>query len=285
MTTWRGSSSAFLRRAWLPQRMNTTGWSLALTARMTSSVNVSQPLPWCDAAAPARTVNVVLSSSTPWRAHGSRLPWFGGGMPRSSLQLLVDVDQRRRQGDAVAHREAQPVGLPRAVVRVLAEDDDAGVGVRREVQGGEHLVRRRVDAVVLAFGAHERLQLRPVRLGELGPQHRVPVGLCRHADLVYATGRAASRCWPGSASMRVTASPSDLAAVPRTALATLPTPLERGPELPGRRPAVGQARRPHRSRRRRQQGAQVGVPVCRGGRRWRPVARDRRRRRSRTTAG
>ena len=51
--------------------MNTTRSGLALTARITSSVNVSQPLPWCDAAWRARTVSVALSSSTPWR--GPRL--------------------------------------------------------------------------------------------------------------------------------------------------------------------------------------------------------------------
>ncbi len=77
------------------------------------------------------------------------------------------------------------MGLPWPVVRVLPENDDAGVGVRREMKGGEHLVRWRIHAVALTFGAHERLQLRPIRLGELGSQHRVPVGLGRHAALVY----------------------------------------------------------------------------------------------------
>ena len=92
-----------------------------------------------------------------------------------ALQLLVDVDQRRRDGHASAHGEAQPVGLARSVVRVLAEDHHLRLGVRREVERGEHLVVGRVHRVVLALGGDERLQVGPVRLGELAPQDRVPV--------------------------------------------------------------------------------------------------------------
>ena len=51
-------------------------------------MNVSHPLPWCDAALPARTVSDALSSSTPWRAQLSRQPWRGGGIPRSDSSSL-----------------------------------------------------------------------------------------------------------------------------------------------------------------------------------------------------
>jgi hypothetical protein len=78
------SMSSHLLRASSPHRMNTTRSIFPLTTLMTSSVNVSQPLPRCDAAAPARTVNAALSSSTPRRAHCSRFPWSGIGVPRSS---------------------------------------------------------------------------------------------------------------------------------------------------------------------------------------------------------
>ena len=82
------SMRVFFLRAWLPQRMNTTRWSLASTARITWSVKTSQPRPWCEAACPARTVRVVLSSRTPCLAHDSRLPWPGGSMPRSAWSSL-----------------------------------------------------------------------------------------------------------------------------------------------------------------------------------------------------
>ena len=75
MTTWRlVSMSAFFFRADAPHRMNTTRSCFVFTVRSTSSVKVSQPLPWCDAARPARTVSDALSSSTPRRAHASRQP-------------------------------------------------------------------------------------------------------------------------------------------------------------------------------------------------------------------
>ena len=48
------------------------GVVLAVHGVITASVNVSQPLPWCESASPARTVSIVFSSSTPCRAHDSR---------------------------------------------------------------------------------------------------------------------------------------------------------------------------------------------------------------------
>ena len=141
ITTWRVvSMSAFFLRADAPHRMNTTRSGLALTARITSSVNVSHPLPWCEAACRARTVSVALSSSTPCAAHASRQPWSGAADAEVGFELLEDVLERRRGRHARAHREAQAVRLAGPVVRVLAEDQHLDVGVGREVQGGEHLV-------------------------------------------------------------------------------------------------------------------------------------------------
>ena len=89
MITWRlVSMRAFFLRADAPHRMNTTRSGLALTARITSSVNVSQPLPWWEAAWRARTVSVAFRSSTPCSAHASRHPWSGGSMPRSVWSSL-----------------------------------------------------------------------------------------------------------------------------------------------------------------------------------------------------
>ena len=55
-----------------------------------------------------------------------------------------NILQRRRQGHARIDREAQAVGLARAMVRVLAEDDGPHLFIGRCTQGAEHLLRRRI---------------------------------------------------------------------------------------------------------------------------------------------
>src|SRR4051812_1497406 len=94
-----------------------------------------------------------------------------------AAQLGVDVDERRRYGDAVLHREAQAVRLARPVVRVLTEEHHASGLERRQVQRSEDLIWRRVDGVTLTLRGDELLELAPVRLVELGAEHRIPVGL------------------------------------------------------------------------------------------------------------
>ena len=67
------------------------------------------------------------------------------------------------------------MGLARPVVRILSEDQDPCVGVRRQVQGGEDLIVRWVHRVAPAFLGDERLQVLPVGLVELAAQDRVPI--------------------------------------------------------------------------------------------------------------
>ena len=55
-------------------------------------------------------------------------------------QLLKHVLERGWRGYALAHRKAQPVGLPRAVVGVLAQDDHL------RVANGEVLITTRDGA-------------------------------------------------------------------------------------------------------------------------------------------
>jgi hypothetical protein len=167
-------------RAEAPHRMNTTRSGLALTARRTSSVKVSQPLPWCDAAWLARTVRVALRRSTPWRGPGIEAAVRRRIDPEVVAELLVDVHQRRRRGHTLSHREAEAVGLAGAVVRILSEDHDLHRLERGEVQRREHVLVRRVHRRPSPLGGDELLQLGPVRLGELPPEHRVPVGAVGH---------------------------------------------------------------------------------------------------------
>ena len=83
----------------------------------------------------ARTVSVALSSSTPWLAQGSRLPWRGAGQPRSLSSSLKMFTSDGGGGTPGLHREAQAVRLARPVVGVLAQDQHLHLGVRREVRG------------------------------------------------------------------------------------------------------------------------------------------------------
>ena len=72
-----------------------------------------------------------------------------------------------------------------AMVWILAEDQDLHPGARSEMQRREYLVMGRVDRVARTLVVDELLQLAPVRLFELGPQQRVPVGGLRHRRSPY----------------------------------------------------------------------------------------------------
>ena len=69
------------------------------------------------------------------------------------FNFLEDVDERRGERDAIVYREAQPVCLSGAVVRVLAYDDYFHLTEGAEVEGVEYQSARRVDglgAILLA---------------------------------------------------------------------------------------------------------------------------------------
>jgi hypothetical protein len=61
------------------------GVARALTATSAASVSSSQPWPAWLWASWARTVSTVFKSNTPCRAHDSRFPCEGRGIPRSLL--------------------------------------------------------------------------------------------------------------------------------------------------------------------------------------------------------
>ena len=73
-----------------------------------------------------------------------------------ALDLGEDVLQRRRHVDAGHHREAQPVRLVRAVIRILPEDHDLDRVERRRVERREDLRSGRIDDFAgVLFGAQE----------------------------------------------------------------------------------------------------------------------------------
>ena len=104
---------------------------------MTRSVNVSQPLPACEAGEPGATVSTLLRSRTPRSAQGVRSPVAGTGRPRS---VPSSAKMLRSDGGGVHPRrdgEAEPHRLAAAVVGILAQDHDAHVVERRQPEGVE----------------------------------------------------------------------------------------------------------------------------------------------------
>ena len=92
-----------------------------------------------------------------------------------ALELFIDVHQRRRRRHARLHREAQTVGLARAVVRVLAEDHHLDLVQRRRVERVENHRARRIDFLAgRLLLAQELAQLGHVGLVELSTQCLLP---------------------------------------------------------------------------------------------------------------
>ena len=89
-------------------------------------------------------------------------------------QLLVDVDQAGGRRHSGLDRETQTVGLARAMVGVLADDDDLHVVQFTSIQGREGVFRRRVDRLRLAFSCDKLGQLKQVRFRGLAIERVAP---------------------------------------------------------------------------------------------------------------
>ena len=92
------------------------------------------------------------------------------------FQLLIDILQRRREGNAVRHREAEAVGLPGAVVGILADDDDLQFVEGAFVEGPEDIAAARVDASRGVFLPDEIGQGDEIGFLEFGGEDLFPVG-------------------------------------------------------------------------------------------------------------
>ena len=82
--------------------------------------------------------------------------------------------RRRRLRKVPWDREAQSGGLARLMVRILSQDDDLDLLVRREAESREDVAGRRVDGTFQPFTVDEPHQLREVRFGGLLAQHVRP---------------------------------------------------------------------------------------------------------------
>ncbi|MNF58401.1 hypothetical protein D3C84_399530 [compost metagenome] len=92
-----------------------------------------------------------------------------------ALELFIDIQQRRRCRDARLHREAQAMGLARAVIRVLSQDDHFDLVQRRGVEGIEDHRPWRIDLFAGSVFLPQKLaQLCHVGLVELSTQRVLP---------------------------------------------------------------------------------------------------------------
>src|SRR5690606_13286308 len=107
------------------------------------------------------------------------------------------------------HREAQPMRLPRPVVRILAEDDDLDRVERSGVEGGEDLRTRRINgrAGGLAL-AQERAQLPHVLALEPVADARLPGLLQLQRGLAHHLPPSSDRCFTSSFRRKPESSPS-----------------------------------------------------------------------------
>ena len=79
---------SFLLLAYAPHKINTRGSSFSFNIFITSSVNVSQPLPLCDFGLCSYTVKTAFSNNTPCFAHGFNELDFGKCIPKSLSSSL-----------------------------------------------------------------------------------------------------------------------------------------------------------------------------------------------------
>ena len=87
--------NSFLLLAHAPHKINTRGSSFSFNIFITSSVNISQPLPLCDVCLCSSTVKTAFSNKTPCFAHGFSELDFGKCIPQSlsnSLKMANNLD-------------------------------------------------------------------------------------------------------------------------------------------------------------------------------------------------
>ena len=92
---------------------------------------------------------------------------LGHGRAKVGLDFLEYVDERRRKGHSIVHREAQPLRLARLVVRVLADDYHLHLVKRAQVEGVEYQPSRRVTRALAVLVADKRRKRGEVRLFKL----------------------------------------------------------------------------------------------------------------------
>src|SRR5674476_1463803 len=99
------------------------------------------------------------------------LGWSNLGV---AFELLPDLAQRWWELP-LRDREGETVRLPLSVVRVLAQDDNAHLGVWGQLERTEHLLSSRIDRPCFALLVDELGELRPTRRVQGIAQDGIPV--------------------------------------------------------------------------------------------------------------
>ena len=88
-----------------------------------------------------------------------QIPALGHRASQVGGHLLVHVAKAGGQLAASGHGKRQPHGLPRPVIRVLAQDDHLHVRRRGERKRVKDIVLRRIDGLLIPHSLHLRQQL------------------------------------------------------------------------------------------------------------------------------
>ena len=97
------------------------------------------------------------------------------------FQLLEHVDKTRRGRHSLLHAETQTVGLLRAVVRVLTQDNDLDLPNVTHLGPAEHLMRRRVHCSLLTLTLDKLAQL---KRGEINSTMKKTIPMMKSSNQV-----------------------------------------------------------------------------------------------------
>ena len=105
---------------------------------------------------------------------------LGDGGTGLGLYLLEDIAQRGREIHPVIHAEAKPMGLARAMIGVLAQDDHLDLAERRTVESIEDEMPWRIAGPRRVLFMNKADEFAKVGLGKLVAQYRFPGWLDIH---------------------------------------------------------------------------------------------------------
>ena len=72
------------------------------------------------------------------------------------MQLLINIDKRRRHLLSRLHRKAKPMRLMLVMIRVLSQNHDLHLAKRRKMKCVENIIRRRIYHMRRIFFFHKR---------------------------------------------------------------------------------------------------------------------------------
>ena len=99
---------------------------------------------------------------------------LGRSFSQVRSDFFVDIDKRRGNSDVIGDRKAETIGLTRAVIGVLTNDDDFNIVKGAVIKGIENKLWRGIDRGGLIFFSNKVGKLFKVWLVKLGSQCLFP---------------------------------------------------------------------------------------------------------------